>query len=55
MPALTFNAIMNAIMVSPAAVGVRPATFCRYCGMKMFSATIELHPKACATVAQRTV
>ena len=41
MPALMLSAIMKMIRVRPAAVGVSPMTFCRYCGMKMLSATIE--------------
>ena len=45
---------MKMTSVRPAPVGVSPITFCRYCGMKMLSATIEAQPKACAPVPKQT-
>ena len=45
---------MKMISVRPAAVGVSPITFCRYCGRKILSPTIDDQPNACALVAKRT-
>ncbi len=52
-PADAFTDTIRTIRLSPAVVGERPITVCRYIGRKMFSATIGPQPKELSMSVQR--